>query len=492
MYLIRQNSFDIRCSTQDFGLELQSQLSSLLEKSFYPQLEQLLAKYDVPGTHWIVDELEVELPDITKKYWKEELVQKALVQIEDYLIRNSPKTELSIAELLGNDTYTISSDKKTVSLLFGFLRNGYLQANVFSDRIEKIMAAVIIDEDFVNQLSGLFESDLDALMRWIFSTPEEYKVKILKFLPGTFNGDRFVQIILNYPAFQKGNEKSIVGKLFYNQKSIRQWQELIQWVDHLIRKGASPQKLFAFLSQVMEKFWGISKTEMNLLFELVLHENTATDLKVDFFTAWQKQIKESINDEPSATAIEREVRLEQLLEQVQERKAFPEETVFYVNNAGLVILHPFLPMLFEKLGLTGENEWLYEQAKQKAVVLTHYLVFGEQEIEESQLVLNKILCGLPIEEVINAQLVLETEDKEKCHSLLEAVLEHWTTMRNSSKEALQETFLQREGKLEIQRNGFEMWMEEKGYDILLGQLPWGIGTIKTPWMESYLTCNWNQ
>ena len=492
MYLIRQNSFGIRCSSQDFGLELQSQLSSLLEKSFYPQLEQLFMKYDVPDSHWVIDKLEIELPDITKKYWKEELVQKALGQIEEFLIRNSPKTELRIAELLGTDTHTISSEKKTASLLFGFLRNGYLQVNAFSEKIEKIMAAVIIDKNFVNQLVELFESDPDALMRWIFSIPSAYKVKILKLLPGTFNGDRFVQIILNDPAFQKGKEKKIVEKLFYNQKSVLQWQELIQWTDNLMRQGVTVHKLFSFLNHAMEKYWNVSKTEMILLLEAVLRGNRVTDLKVDFFSAWLKNIMESIREESSAEVLNQEIRQGKELEQIQERKLFPEDPTFYVNNAGLVILHPFLPMLFEKSGLTKNNEWVFETAKQKALVLTHFLVFGEQEMEESQLVLNKILCGLPISEVINTQLVLEKEDKEKCHSLLEAVLEHWTIMRNSSKEALRGTFLQREGKLEIQIDGFEMWIEEKGYDILLEQLPWGIGMIRTPWMESYLTCNWNQ
>ena len=178
-------------------------------------------------------------------------------------------------------------------------------------------------------------------------------------------------------------------------------------------------------------------------------------------------------------------------EEIQNNKRLSEGQVFYVNNAGLVILHPFLPTLFEQLGLTEKNEWVNKPALQKAVLLTHYLVFGESEIDESQLILNKILCGLSIDEVINTQLILEENEKERCKSLLDAVLDYWKIMSNSSKEALQGTFLQREGKLEIQVNGFEMWMEEKGYDILLEQLPWGIGMIQTPWMESYLTCNWN-
>jgi hypothetical protein len=91
--------------------------------------------------------------------------------------------------------------------------------------------------------------------------------------------------------------------------------------------------------------------------------------------------------------------------------------------------------------------------------------------------------------VINTKLKITKKDKQKCHSLLTAILEYWKPMNNSSIEALQETFLQRNGKLE-QAGSYELWIEERGYDILLAQLPWGITMIKTPWMEEYLTCNW--
>ena len=171
--------------------------------------------------------------------------------------------------------------------------------------------------------------------------------------------------------------------------------------------------------------------------------------------------------------------------------SFLGEDFLYIKNAGLILLHPFLSMLFEQLNLTVNQEWASQMAQQKGALLTHYLVYGDTEVDESELVLNKILCGLEITEIVNTQIVLENYEKEKCQSLLDAVLEHWKVMKNSSKEALQETFLQREGKLVFQTNEYEMWIEEKGYDILLEQLPWGIGMIKTPWMENYLNCHWS-
>ena len=157
-----------------------------------------------------------------------------------------------------------------------------------------------------------------------------------------------------------------------------------------------------------------------------------------------------------------------------------------------MLLHPFLERLFGLLGWIKDGEWIDYISLQKGVLSLHYLVFGDQEVDENQLVLNKILCGVAIDEVINTQIELSVLETEKCIDLLHAVLEHWHIIKDSSKEALQETFLQRDGKLEIQNIGFELWIKDHGADILLEQLPWGIGMIKTPWMEGYLNCYWNQ
>ena len=87
MHLIQQHMIDIECASQNFGKELQNQLSMLLEKEFYPKLELLLQKYDVKNHIWNIDCLSLELPILSKKYWKEEFIEKSLLQIEDYLLR---------------------------------------------------------------------------------------------------------------------------------------------------------------------------------------------------------------------------------------------------------------------------------------------------------------------------------------------------------------------------------------------------------------------
>ncbi|NJM79639.1 MAG: hypothetical protein HC854_08575 [Flavobacterium sp.] len=113
----------------------------------------------------------------------------------------------------------------------------------------------------------------------------------------------------------------------------------------------------------------------------------------------------------------------------------------YINNAGLVIFHPFLKSLFEQLELCdNQGIWIKKIRQHKAILLTQYLIDSEEIIQESDLILNKILCGFSNDEVVNVKLKITEKEKQKCNDLLEAVKEYWKPMSASSIEALQQTF----------------------------------------------------
>jgi len=183
---------------------------------------------------------------------------------------------------------------------------------------------------------------------------------------------------------------------------------------------------------------------------------------------------------------------ETLFENKKEAKNEIIDRSLYLKNAGLVLFHPFLKSLFEQLNWCENEKWHSKTAQQKAVLLLHYLINGNQNYFENELLLNKILCGFSITEVINTKLKLSKKELEKANSLLLAVIEYWKILGNTSVEGLRETFLQREGKLELSNDGsYELWVEQKGVDVLLSDLPWGIGLIKTLWMKNYMNCYWN-
>jgi hypothetical protein len=161
----------------------------------------------------------------------------------------------------------------------------------------------------------------------------------------------------------------------------------------------------------------------------------------------------------------------------------------YITNGGLIILAPFLPRLFEKSGLTQENVFVDKEAQSKAIQLLVYAVTGATAFKEEDVVLNKLLCGMSVLEPTVASLPITTEDKELVESLLTAVTQQWTVLRNTSIDGLRESFLQREGKLEEEAT-FMLRVQQKGFDVLLDKIPWNITNIHLPWMTKELIVTW--
>jgi Contractile injection system tape measure protein len=51
-------------------------------------------------------------------------------------------------------------------------------------------------------------------------------------------------------------------------------------------------------------------------------------------------------------------------------------------------------------------------------------------------------------------------------------------------------FLQRRGALREEESGWRLQPEPESYDVLLGRLPWGLATVKLPWMTRPLYTDW--
>jgi hypothetical protein len=63
-------------------------------------------------------------------------------------------------------------------------------------------------------------------------------------------------------------------------------------------------------------------------------------------------------------------------------------------------------------------------------------------------------------------------------------------LRNTSPDGLRGTFLLRPGKVSLRNDDWLLQVEARTCDILLEQLPWGIGMIKLPWMEKMVWVEW--
>jgi len=172
-------------------------------------------------------------------------------------------------------------------------------------------------------------------------------------------------------------------------------------------------------------------------------------------------------------------------------KLLPNEIVdgIYINNAGLVLLHPFLTRFFEILGISKEEEFLQPE---RALSLLYYLTTGQTKIPEYELVLPKVLCEFPLLMPVSADFKITENEKNEASALLEAVIKHWEVLRNTTPDGLRGTFLLRPGKLSQKEDGdWLLHVESRTFDVLLEHLPWGISMIKLPWMKNMLWVEWS-
>ena len=202
-------------------------------------------------------------------------------------------------------------------------------------------------------------------------------------------------------------------------------------------------------------------------------------------------LKRLAKDTPEAAKIE--IILEEKTTEPQEKQidklhSKSEEDGIIVNNAGLVLTHPFLKHFFTHCELLDEKQQLKDP--EMAVHLLHYLATGNTQQPESELAFEKFICAIPINQPITREIEITDAHKEHAKKMLEAVNSNWSAMKSSSVELLQHEFLQRPGKLNISDFGINITIERKTHDILLDKLSWGIGLIKLPWRSDFIYVNW--
>jgi hypothetical protein len=193
-----------------------------------------------------------------------------------------------------------------------------------------------------------------------------------------------------------------------------------------------------------------------------------------------------------------ETRLQQELQHGQEAEL--EEQLFpllpdssektYIQNAGLVLLHPFISTLFNRAGLTENNQFVTAEARHRGTYLLQYLAFENSAYAEHAMALNKLLCGIPMQLPLLPGITLHEKEMEMAQGLLQSVIQQWEKMKNTSVPGFQASFLQRSAVLSQSEESWNMKVEQRGYDVLLQTLPWSFGMIKTPWMDKFLYVEW--
>lgn len=638
MHQIQQHILNIDCSSQPFGNEVQSVVADLMEKQFYPKLEILLDKYKLDNATWILDKIDINLPSISNKNWKNELVDKSLQEIENYLNDNYKVIRSKFNHNIESSNRIMIDTQYAEFLFFEYLKTGMLkQESVYktildieNQLVEQTFSSIQRTKNFCNELVKLMIENPKSLMRLIYTISNLTKgllrkegvglifeiepyFKNKKGVSSFFSSSQEFSNWINllewslYFFASKNNTRHVVDQFKTSSFSNFQLNEIkiINLLDFLINSSnekitKNHQDLLVTFSQKInntskeidfktkEDLSAIKADEQkakndilipeirdNVKIDSEINENkikqnenskadeshdsikltsnfdsnknfekegenfennkssdtqnqeksesnfnnvsskSNTDSKLEGKTeSISETLENRDNERNSKTANENKItdakidsnstykrfnlednNSENILLEPSDTQKTTElnlEEPIYIENAGLVILHPFLIHLFEQLKLCKNEEWTSNRNQSKAVLLTQFLISGKAVFYENELVLNKLLCGLEVDAVIDISIKLSKKEKTEANDLLKAVIAYWKVLKNTSIDGLRETFLQRNGKLLFKNEeSIELWVEQKGVDVLMAQIPWGIGMVKTPWMKSFIECNWN-
>lgn len=165
-----------------------------------------------------------------------------------------------------------------------------------------------------------------------------------------------------------------------------------------------------------------------------------------------------------------------------------ESDSFYIQNAGLIVIHPFIKNFFKNCNALNEDNSIND--KELAVHLLHYLATKQEYDYEYNMLFEKFLCGIPIHYPIKREVDIPDIYKNEAENLLQSVVSHWSALKSTSTDIVRTEFLQREGKLDLKQNNPKLYIQRKTQDILLDSIPWNIGIVKIPWFKKIIYTEW--
>lgn len=459
MVKVNKNSIQLSCTTQRTANLLRNELVDFLRHEFYPKLESLLKAYDTNSMIWEINHLPIGITVNNNQQWKEIFLNESLKQVRLYLRQHQPykkpQESTSIFENTKDDVQSVNVIEDVLS----FLKTG--QLNMSKTDFNRTLEAINWTRQSKSEVFKVISEDTEALFRFVFSFPNTLIDEVLE--KKNLNLER---------ENQKLSFKTVIFSL-----DCQNFLKIINQTEQL------PSGLKGNLLETLDNYFKIS--EIGFKFWL---------------SSQPKSVKEKFSELLAPNPLNlKQASFSQNLSAKSDGLKFKEnkqkrdlENTFYISNAGLIILQPFLAKLFRQLGyLEAETDNFKSiSAQHRSVLITQYLINFKEDIFEKDLVLNKTLSGLTTKEAINTSIDFTDQEKTLSKELLQSVITHWKILKNTSVETLQVDFLQRRARLSKENDTWELTVEASGIDILLSHLPWGIGTIKTPWMGNYLNCIW--
>ncbi len=481
-HVIKRQNIHLSLDRKTDAFQSQQMMSQHYWQEIVPALGKLFDEISSEDEVLYFDTLEVDIgwlhvQDISRHIWSDELLSGIID---------------SFREKLRSATYgskkTVWAQQKTLNICqqwLHYMLNGYLPWNALEINEgwrQRVLEALSTDYKSVDKLRSMLRSQANVVMRIVEQHSESFLIKLLEILTATklFNlPDLLHELEILYKAFLSTNartrsaQKIEPGKMF--------WRDILQ-SSATSKKSVETQML---MHGILDKYFsGIAK-------QRILKMDTLSKLSglLPVIQSWEQKTIVVESEDPAKDL--KEISRNQV-DQVStdEVQTVVEEEGIFVQNAGAVLLHPFLNIFFNRLGLIKTGNFKDQTAHQKALYMIHYLCTGIDSAEEHELVIPKALCGYPIQKPVKNAIRLDRKEKEKAEHLLEEIIRQWNVLKSTSPTGLREGFLQRRGKLFRKDDDLHIQVETKAIDLLLDQLPWNLNIFKLPWMKQMIRVEW--
>ena len=510
---INKQFIELHVPSESTAFALQNRIEVLTKETIPKMMESLFDSLCVNDQYIIANKLEIDLGEIKLEQFEKEFSNKLIERLGDMLSKNETVSQMNtISDTVNNaeNPFIINPQAHLIESLLFFILNGYLQWNHIQFSDEEIIAVCDASNNeeanhHLNQLkifltssdrhltlflkrlsSGVTEKISDKLFPLV-SQLHKSRLKITEILSeiklAKLNGSELKEIFL----------KTIVQSDI-DQLTETTYKLIAERIAILLISKYNKNEIADLLITLNIKLHTVSETEDKQSFIILtslikkLHALFANPETIyeDGFQE-QSSIKQKAENLKNK---DRDKHKKQIEQKIKKEDKPAEAEGLYIANAGLVLYHPFISEWLKSLNcFNSKGEWQYGK-QQRAVRLLQLLVSGEVNCPEYELCLNKIFCGLELNDEIESEIILSPEEIESAEMLMKAVIKHWQALGESSIAGLQETFIQRTGKLFFENGNWQLQCEEKTVDILLNKLPWSISIIKLPWMEQMLRVQW--
>lgn len=485
-HFINTIKLDLTANSKKEDFELQQGFSKLIRTRLSQKMEEIFDEFG-SDQNIRIDKLELEIKGVEAENWEEDFTEKFIVQLR-----------AKIKKLQSNSTSfpssTIALDHADwVSFLF-FLKNGILpwHSNQLTiNDLEDLIRKEIESSFSLQQLEKQLKSGSNSLKRLI----HQLSISTLELIL-----EKISKVEITFLPFYKVLENTYSNWFDKNEIKLEIWNIAFQLLLHTKKGKENFKNKFQFqiitlsIAHFTNKKLEIKsgqKNENYLFNELksnLLNSNIELNKSVKVLFQQKSYLKKSFPKKN--TPIKTKKKHSNVVDKNDSIEKIMEQGTF-INNAGLIILWPFLKLFFERIEMVEDNIFKSELKQNQAALILQYLATKKLLSFENELVLNKVLCNIPFEKPISTELSLEQDQIDLCESLLNAVIQNWGQLGNTSIQGLRETFINRPGKLSKKENGdWLLQVESKPFDVLLSSLPWTISIIKLPWMDQKIMVDW--